>query len=141
MKAQAWLGCIAVVLLASGCGVGRHVQKGINAYNAMNFHQAMAIWQEIEPLQPEMNDKGRVRYLVFRGLTHYRLGDRQGAMHFLTQGRQAYQMGDPSWLDPYALRQLDAALADLGGNAPPVPPTGVSPAEATPVDEEPVTIQ
>lgn len=143
MKGSARLASIVLAVLLSGCGAGRHVQKGINAYKSMNYHQAMTIWHDIEPLQPEMNDKGRVRYLVFRGLTHYRLGDRQGATYFLTQGRQAYQMGDPSWIDPVSLGQMNQALADLSSSSSPAAPAGgvpAAPPAGTP-DEEPVTIQ
>jgi hypothetical protein len=112
---------MVVLLLLSACGVGRHVQKGINAFNAMKYHEAMSIWIELEQRIPDMNPKGVVRYHVFRGLTHNRIGDRAMALRFLTEGQRAYQAGDPAWLPPQTVQEMNATLASLRGGAPAAP--------------------
>jgi hypothetical protein len=139
---------LAAALLSTvglGCGAGRHVQKGINHYTTQNYAGAMMIWQELEQDEGGLNDKGLVRYLVYRGLTHYRLGHRQWAQHFLARGRQAYHGGNPSWLPAYTIQELEQALATLGGAtaAPPAaggPPPAPPPAEQGPAPD-PITIQ
>jgi hypothetical protein len=123
---------MVVLLLLSGCGVGRHVQKGINAYNAMKYHQAMSIWIDLEQRVPDMNSKGVVRYHVFRGLTHYRIGDRAMAHRFLAEGQRAYQAGDPSWLPPQTVQEMSAAMATLQGGAPAAPAAAPGPGQPGP---------
>ena len=126
--------CLAAALLctaALGCGAGRQVQKGVNHYNAQNFPGALVVWQTLEQDEGAMNEKGLVRYLVYRGLTHHSLGHQQWARHFLARGRQAYQAGEPGWLPPAVVQQLEQALAGLGQ----------APQPAAPAGEEPITIQ
>jgi hypothetical protein len=140
---------LAAALLSTvglGCGAGRHVQKGINHYTIQNYAGAMMVWQELEQDEGALNDKGLVRYLVYRGLTHYRLGHRQWAQHFLARGKQAYRGGDPAWLPGHAIQQMEQALAALGGGSTVAPPAARPQPTAPPPTEqgsapEPVTIQ
>jgi hypothetical protein len=120
---------LAVLVLVTGCGVGRHVQKGVNAYNANDLNRAMMIWSDLDARQGEMNEKGRVRYLVYRGLTHHRLGQRGPAVTYLKQGQLLYHQGDPRWLPPHVVSEMQAALqgvtpgvAPAPSSAPPPPP-------------------
>ncbi len=111
---------IVVAFICLGCGVGRHVQKGINAYNASNYLDAKARWIEMQGVESEMNPKGHMRYLVYRGLTHFRLGERNAALHFLTRGNAEYRQGNPNWLPQSIADNMGRALAELKG-APPAP--------------------
>ena len=129
----ALLACWA--LLAVGCGTGRFVQRGIDRYNVADLSGAMGEWRNVESIEGELNPKGRVRYLVYRGLTHYERGERAEALHFLSSGRQAYDRGDTAWLPPNIAAKMNYALAVLTGA--PVPPqappfTGPSPATSVP---------
>jgi hypothetical protein len=146
MKKLAIVATIASLIATVGCGTGRHVQKGIVAYNAANYPGAMAIWQRLEPDQATMNDKGHVRYLVYRGMTHFRLGQRQMALHYLRQGNEAYKLGNPRWLPPYTVQEMNGALAQLQGTTAPPPPGPTPPPPAQPPAQPPaegdtVTIQ
>lgn len=133
------LSLAALALAGLGCGTGRFVQRGINCYNAGNYPCAMSTFQEIELNNYELNPKGRVRYLTYRGLTHFRMGQTDLARRFLSEASAVYQSGDPAWLPPDAVQQLQQALAQLGGAAPPAGPAG--PAEPPPTPAEPATIQ
>jgi uncharacterized protein YceK len=107
---------ITVVIVAgllSGCGAGRTIQKGINCYWTLNYQRALDIFEEAGCCEYEMNPKGLVRYLVFRGLAHYRLGHRKQAYHFLSRGKEAYQRSEPGWLPIRAVQEMDAALVFL----------------------------
>jgi hypothetical protein len=114
---------IAVATLwLGGCGQGRHVQRGANEYRSADYHGAMAEWRYLEDREEDMNDKGRVRYLVFRGLTHYRLyqqgrhpGEAGAALHFLARGKLAYDAGKAGWLNTKTVVEMKDALAELAG--------------------------
>ena len=122
MKKYLLLACLSLAL--SACGLGRHVQKGINAYNAGDLGSAMSIWQSLERDEAGMNQKGLVRYLVYRGLTHHRMGHPQWALRFLSRGKAAYLAGNPNWLPASTAVQMNQALAQLGGGAATMPGAG-----------------
>lgn len=129
-----------LALTLAACGVGRHVQKGINAYTIGNYQGAMLVWSDLAARESEMNEKGRVRYLVYRGLTHYRLGQQRQALTYLSLGSSAYRAGNPKWLPPRDVQEMQAALGLLQSGAPadaapppPLPPGAApSPAVAPP---------
>jgi hypothetical protein len=109
-----WLGLFSI-LLAVGCTTGAEVQKGIDAYMRGDLNGAMERWRTLEPETGDMNQKGFVRYLIYRGLTAFELGDQGQARRYLSQGRDAYVRGDSRWLPPNIAEKMNAALAQLGG--------------------------
>jgi hypothetical protein len=117
---------IAVAALwLGGCGQGRHVQRGANEYRSADYSGAMTEWRYLEDREDDLNDKGRVRYLVFRGLTHYRLyqqgrhpGEAGAALHFLARGKLAYDAGKAGWLNAKTVVEMKDALAELAGSPP-----------------------
>ncbi len=119
------------LLLAAGCGMGRFVQRGINFYHGGAFPLAMQEFRGVEPYELELNPKGLCRYLVYRGLTHQRLGEAQLAASYLGRARPVCSGGDPRWLDPAIAAEAFGGAAP-GGPAPgPTPPPG-GPAEPAP---------
>jgi hypothetical protein len=124
MKTIVLAGALAATW-ALGCGSGRHVQKGIDQFAMADYQAAMEQWAWLERSESRMNAKGRVRYLTYRGLTHYEIylgtGDplqRAYALHYLSRGKRAYDQGDRDWLDAKAAAEVNRALADLGGTPP-----------------------
>ena len=121
---------LAIVAVAFGCASGGgHVQRGINCYRAANYPCAAAIFQDIEAAGYQLNPKGRVRYLAYRGLTHFQLRHDAFARSYLEQASAAYRGGDPSWLPPEVVAEMDRALARLSGRASPAPAPSPAPAE------------
>ena len=101
------------------------MQRGINAYSVSDYGGAMSYFSRID--EGSLNEKGRVRLFVYRGLSRFNIGDRAGAMQDLTTGRALYQSGEPKWLPPHIVQQMDDALAQLGAGGaapPPGPPHG-----------------
>lgn len=119
-------------LLAIGCGgTSRFIQKGIDQYERDNYRGALHEWDDLSGSEGSMNDKGLVRYLVYRGLTHYHLGQRSYAIVFLKRGNEAYQRGNALWLNPHTVHEMNDALADLQKNPRgPVPEASAAPAAA-----------
>ncbi len=135
MKKVILLACLSISLAA--CGMGRHVQKGINSYNAGDLNSAMSIWQNLERDEAGMNQKGLMRYLVYRGLTHHRMGHHQWALQFLNRGRAAYMTSNPQWLPSHIVVEMNQALAQLGSGtqpANPQPTPNPAPGSLEPVD-------
>ena len=111
-------------LSASACGTARFVGRGVEDYQQGKYERSIQDFKEIETSTSELNAKGQVRYYVFRGLAHYHLGERDLARDYLTRGSAAYDRGEPRWINPTALAEMRAALADLNGTAkaPPAQP-------------------
>lgn len=133
-KKMHFIGLI-ILLGLPACGSGRYVQRGINHYRAADYVAAMDIWSSLENDEASMNSKGLMRYLVYRGLTHYRLNQRNLAMQFLLRGNYAYQQGNPAWLDEATVAQMNKALMDLRRtpNYPtPPPPSAFQPPPSPP---------
>ena len=116
-------------LAASACGTARFVGRGVEDYQQGKYTRSIQDFKEIENSTTELNAKGQVRYYVFRGLAHYHLGERDLARDYLKQGSAAYDRGDPRWINPTALAEMRAALADLNGaaSAPPAQPVVSAP--------------
>jgi hypothetical protein len=129
----------AALLLAAGlgCGVGRQVKKATDCYKEAQYEGALWAFEDVGCCEHEMNHKALVRYLVYRGLTHYHLGHRDAARHFLMRGRDAYYHGKPHWLPRRTVAEMHHALAHL--TRPPRRPAAkmVPPAKASPPPKEP----
>jgi hypothetical protein len=111
---------IIAAMLASlvlSCGIGGVIGSGISFYQQRNYRQAMIVWSDLEGHEHEMNRKGYLRYLVYRGLTHYRLGHREVALRFLDRGHILYRESPPAWLPGHAVTEMNQAMADLRGTA------------------------
>jgi hypothetical protein len=109
---------LAMAAAALGCASGGgHVQRGINCYRAANYPCAAAVFQEIEAAGYQLNPKGRVRFLAYRGLTHLQLRQDAFARAYLEQANAAYRSGDPSWLPPAVVAEMDQALATTAGGS------------------------
>jgi hypothetical protein len=155
MKPSSLVASLALALVLSGCGATtRELDRGTTSYQHADYRAAMIRWRYLEDREPEMKPKARVRYLVYRGLTHYRLFQRSAepmeqasALHFLARGKAAYDTGKPRWLTAEMVVQMKDALDDLAhraaGNAtgvvvlqaPPPPQVRVAPQPPAAVDD------
>jgi hypothetical protein len=106
---------LASALFTAGCGgSGRFIQRGMDAYKYGDYPLAMETFDYVEKEAGKMNDKGEVRYLVYRGLTAYKLGKKEEALKLLRQGKAAYKAGDPKWLSEEIEDEMTKTLAELG---------------------------
>ena len=109
-------------LALPACGSpGGNVRATINQYEVGNFNAAAhACWQTSDG-EEHLNDKAHMRYLVYCGLTYYRLGRRAEARQMLTRGNEEYLSGRLGWLKPAIVDELYKALDDLEGRVHPRP--------------------
>lgn len=115
------------LLLCSAACVGGQVRAGIGSYEAGNYNRTAVHCEEMADGEDAMNDKAHVRYLVYCGLTKYRLGHRAEAQRMLALGNEEYTQGSSRWLKPAIVDEMLKALDDLEGRTPPVPQSRTSP--------------
>src|SRR5262245_25931540 len=118
-------------LLMFGCGgATRSLQRGIESYDRTDYPSAMSQWSHITTSERSLSQRNRARYLVYRGLTHYRLGDHSSALSYLSRGKEALMRGNPGWVRADIAAEMDTALSELSGQpgeATQPPPPGTSP--------------
>lgn len=104
-------------IVAAGCAppTAVRVQYGIDAYEHGEYPAALQRFVEVEGDQGALDAAGQVRYLAYRGLTDYRLGQKAEAKALLSKAKRAYDAGSPLALPPQIATEMDAALKELGG--------------------------
>ena len=101
---------------AAGCGApGGSLRATIKQYESGNVNAASRECWDVSQDAEYLSDKAHTRYLVYCGLTHYRLGRRGEGQRLLVQGNMEYLDGKSSWLKPAIVDELYKALDDLEG--------------------------
>lgn len=103
-------------VVAAGCAPATavKVQEGVAAYHRGEIPAAMQRFVETEGDQGGLSAEGQVRYLVYRGLAAYHLGQKAEAKALLAKGKRAYDGGDPRWLPRETADEMNKALTELG---------------------------
>jgi hypothetical protein len=109
---------LAIGLGLAGCGVRGGIRHAINHYNSGEYEEAKQVWIDLETRDKGMPLKARVRYLVFRGLTHWRLGEVVAARYYLYWGLVAYEEAGEEWIPAENLAEMREALQQLGLSRP-----------------------
>ena len=104
---------LAVGLGLAGCGVRGGIRHAIYHYENGEYDEAKQVWVDLEARDAGMPLKARVRYLVFRGLTHWRLGEVVSARYYLYWGQKAYEEAGEMWIPPENLPEMREALQQL----------------------------
>lgn len=117
VKIPAILVFAAFVSVAAGCAPPTvvRVQYGIDAYAQGQYAAALQRFVEVEGDQGGLDASGQVRYLAYRGLTVFKLGQKAEAKTLLTKAKRAYDAGSPLALPKPIVIEMDAALKELGG--------------------------
>jgi hypothetical protein len=105
---------IAAALFLVACGAGRFVGRGMQAYEFGDYPLALENWQFIEREGVALNEAGEVRFLVYKGLTLVHMGKKEEGKAYLLKGRAAYQAGNPKWLKPEIVTEMEETLAQMG---------------------------
>jgi len=104
---------VGASFLLGGCGVGGQVKASMGRYEVGNYHEAADQCSNMRGDETAMNEKAHVRYLVYCGLTEYRLGNRTSAERMLARGSDEYSQGRAGWLKPIIVDEMLKALDDL----------------------------
>lgn len=111
------VGLVATTLIlgatVSGCGAGRDLKGSMRAYETGNFRSAEQRCEAID--EDAFEGKVQVRYLVYCGLAYYKVGRQDAAREFLLNGQKLYTTGDPWWLKPLIVDEMNKAILNLNG--------------------------
>lgn len=106
---------IAIVLACSfgGCAaVADEMRRAEASYEQARYQNTLIWLTDLEDDAPGMDQEMRVRYFYLRGMTEYRLGHRQNALHYLAVAREI--AGDQGAGLPAQWRQImDTTLTEL----------------------------
>lgn len=89
---------------------GSALKAGISAYDESRYPEAMAELDELSEKTRTATPEIRLRYALYRGLTHLALGDARQAEAWLAR----VQQGDKHLLGASDLGRFDAAWRSLG---------------------------
>lgn len=92
------------------------MQQAEAAYDQAQYDNALVWLEDLEDDTPDMDLDMRARFYYLRGMTAYRLGHRNHALHYLAVAREV--AGEPSSgaLLPDERRTMERALAELTPN-------------------------
>lgn len=114
MRAMRMVMLVAAVALLGCGGSGRFVGRAMDAYKYGDYPLAMEHFGYIEREGLELNAAGEVRFLVYKGLTLAHLGKNNEGVKFLVKGREAYRAGNPKWLAPEIVTEMEETLQAAG---------------------------
>lgn len=90
-------------------------------YESARYESALVWLDELEGELPRMLPEDRSRFLYLRGMSAYRLGQRDDALHYLAMARESVAL-DTSSLSPSLRTTLNRALVVLeSGRSPALP--------------------
>lgn len=110
---------LAVATL-TGCTYNKTVDQAIQKYQANEYAAALADFKTVDGNESDLTPRWDTRYLVFRGLAHFRAYRKDGnatdhaaARRFLTKGLHQYERGERSFLSVQEEREGHLALDAL----------------------------
>jgi hypothetical protein len=104
---------LAVVAAPLLVGCGGPLAEGVAEYDRARYPEALVALREAEPAGLRAATRTRVRYALYRGLTHFALGDLPAAHGWLARAHAAC-LADPALLDAEESGRLASAWAHLG---------------------------
>ena len=82
---------VLVVLLGLGCNtVGDDLGRATRLYRDARYEASLRWLVDLEDETGSMTPRQRVRFYYLRGMSAYRLGQREDALHFLALGMHAH---------------------------------------------------
>lgn len=109
---------IAIVALSmglvAGCAALRDdMVRAENAYDEARYDDALVWLEDLEKDTPDMELDMRARFYYLRGMTAYRLGHRNPALHYLALAREVSGEEGSRALMPEQRQTMERTLAEL----------------------------
>jgi hypothetical protein len=103
-----------LAVLAGGCGtLTNDLLEAENAYEEARYDDAEVWLSDIGSDVAKMDQEHRARFYYVRGMTAYRLGRRNDALHFLALAREESGVSESSNLAADKRQIMDRTLAEL----------------------------
>ncbi len=104
---------VGATLLLGGCAaLHDDMQRAENSYTQARYDDALVWLASLEDDTPDMDVGMRARYYYLRGMTDYRLGHRDDALHYLALAREVAH-DDDRGLRPGWKQSMQRTLAEL----------------------------
>jgi len=101
-------------LLAGGCGtLSNDLIQAENAYEQARYDEAEVWLADIGSDVSKLDGEHRARFYYIRGMTAYRLGRRNDALHFLALAREEAGDAQASHITAEKRQIMDRTLAEL----------------------------
>jgi hypothetical protein len=102
-----------VASVTSGCGaLAGELHTAETRYDEARYDEALVWLSDLEDDLPDMDADQQARFYFLRGMTAYRTGERDEALHYLALAREVVEATDAT-LPPAWQTQLTSTLAEL----------------------------
>src|SRR5207245_10105251 len=101
----------------SCASIDEDLERGRRHYAATQYAAAMRVFLEIQNEVPGLAASKQALYYYYRGMTHYRLGQRSDARYYLGQAAEIVAM-DPNVMRDDHKRTLEETLRALQPERP-----------------------
>ena len=88
-----WRPIVAIALVSGCAAVSTELETATALYDDAEYEAAERWLDELEPEAMQMTRNQQARFYYLRGMTAYRLGQRQDALHFLPLATVASTLG------------------------------------------------
>ncbi|MEM9192821.1 MAG: hypothetical protein AAGF12_26840 [Myxococcota bacterium] len=103
-----------LVALGGCAALSSDMKQAETAYEAARYDDAVTWLRDLEDDTPDMSESMRARFFFLRGMTAFRLGERDEALYYLAVTREvAGDAGGSDPLGPGWRQVLDRTLTEL----------------------------
>lgn len=110
LRALIWV--LSLVVIVGCASTKSDLERAMSHYEDARYETVVLWLNELEPELARMTPAERSTFLYLRGMSSYRLGQRDDALHFLALARESAAM-EPGSLSLSLKSTLDRALAVL----------------------------
>lgn len=105
--------CVLILVLVGGCvSIRSDLERATLHYEQARYEAVLTWLDELEADLPRMNPADRSTFLYLRGMSAFRLGQRDDATHYLALARESIAL-DPDSLSASLQSTLERALVVL----------------------------
>ncbi len=108
------IAALGLLSLLAGCAALRDdMQRAEDSYDQARYDDALVWLEDLEEDTPDMDLDMRTRFYYLRGMTAYRLGHRDHALHYLAVARELAGEETSAALRPEQRQTMERALTEL----------------------------
>lgn len=114
MRSARWIAVLAVIgALGTACATYRDdLDRAMGHYNRNQYENALALLQVLELDTDSLSVRERAQYAYYRGMSHFRLGQKRDARHWLGVAAATEKKENGS-LGPDEKKRVDETLDEL----------------------------
>src|SRR5690554_6712797 len=111
-RSHLFFGLFSLLVFAGCASASKELREAEKAYQGAHYEDAITWFEALEGDVPRLSANDRVRYHYYRGMSAYRLSDRDEALYHLSLTRELSER-EKAALDEEAREELDRLLEEL----------------------------